>query len=55
MDTHVLQGHFARMGAALDVTIRDEPEVQWQRRRRVEIERATTSYVMNVVDNGRST
>jgi hypothetical protein len=55
MDTHVLQGHFARLGAALDVTIRDEPEIQWQRRRRVEIERATTSYVMNVVDNGRST
>ena len=54
MDTHVLQGHFARMGAELDVVIRDEPDVRFRRRRARVITPATTRYVLNVVENGRS-
>ncbi|MCB8942942.1 MAG: hypothetical protein H6658_04140 [Ardenticatenaceae bacterium] len=52
MDTHVLQGHFARMGAELAVKVHDEREMQ--RQRRTNIVRTVTNYVLNVVGNGRS-
>ncbi len=56
MDIDILKGHFGKMGAQLDVTVHDGPHfpTRFLNSRQNSNEELETEYVLNVLENGRS-